>query len=75
MPYISSFERKGREEGLREGRLKGKQEMLRDLLRRRFGELPPSAEKRLANASLDELTAWSIAVLEAKTLERVFASG
>ncbi|TFW30793.1 DUF4351 domain-containing protein [Massilia horti] len=68
MPYISSFERKGREEG----RLEGKKEMLRGLLKHRFGELPQSAEKRLANASQDELTAWSEAVLVATTLERVF---
>jgi flagellar biosynthesis/type III secretory pathway protein FliH len=88
MPYISSFERKGREEGLREGRLEGKlegrlegklegrlegrQEALRELLTGRFGALPQVAEDRVAKATLSELKAWTKAVMNAPTLESVF---
>jgi hypothetical protein len=76
MPYISSFERKGRAEGLRkgrrEGRLEGRQDVLRELLIGRFGALPQATEDRVAKATLSELKAWTKAVLNATTLESVF---
>ncbi|MFL6672143.1 MAG: DUF4351 domain-containing protein [Massilia sp.] len=72
MPYISSFERKGREEGLREGRLEGGLDLLRDQLCARFGPLPHEVEERLAKAHASQLKAWAIAVLEAPTLDSVF---
>jgi predicted transposase YdaD len=80
MPYISSFERKGRAEGLREGRregrlegrLEGRQDVLRELLIGRFGPLPQATEDRVAKATLRELKAWTKAVMNATTLESVF---
>ena len=42
MPYITSVERIGREEGLREGLQQGAQQMLLDALDERFGTLPES---------------------------------
>jgi predicted transposase YdaD len=80
MPYISSFERKGRAEGLREGlregrregRLEGRQDTLRELLIGRFGPLPQATEDRVAKATLSELKAWTKAVMNAATLESVF---
>jgi predicted transposase YdaD len=72
MPYISSFERKGRAEGLREGRREGRQEVLRELLIGRFGALPQATEDRVAKATLSELKAWTKAVMNAPTLESVF---
>jgi hypothetical protein len=66
MPYISSFQQLGRQEGQRE--------LLRCQLERRFGPLSGAVQQRLANASVDELKAWSLAVLDAPTLERVLAS-
>jgi hypothetical protein len=68
MPYINSFERRG----LEQGRVEGRQEMLRDLLSERFGTLPPAVEERIANATLPQLKEWSTALLAASTLDSVF---
>lgn len=65
MPYISSFQRLGR--------LQGQQEMLQHLLERRFGKLPQAACDRLHKAGPADLKAWADAVLDAPTLESVFA--
>jgi hypothetical protein len=77
MPYISSFQRLGRQEGLLEGRQEGRQEerqeVLRFLLEKRFGTLPPAVLDRLAKADPPELKAWVEAVLDAPTLDSVFS--
>ncbi|MDR1284509.1 MAG: DUF4351 domain-containing protein [Opitutaceae bacterium] len=81
MPYITSIERLGREEGLQEGleegRQKGRQEgemfVLQRLLRRRFGDLPGWVRERLTHASTEELEAWSERILDAVILEDVFS--
>ena len=49
--------------------------MLRRQLRRRFGELPAWAEERLGAAPAELLEAWGEAVLEAESLEDIFAKG
>jgi flagellar biosynthesis/type III secretory pathway protein FliH len=82
MPYISSFQRLGREEGRlegrqegrEEGRMQGRQEMLRDMLVKRFGTLPSAVEDRLSRASEAELKTWGLALLSAPTLQSVFES-
>jgi hypothetical protein len=68
MPYINSFERRG----LEQGRVEGRQEMLREQLAERFGKLPPPVEERIASATPAELKAWANALLNAPTLEHVF---
>jgi hypothetical protein len=81
MPYISSFERRGlergRAQGLEEGRQEGRQNALATLLgfqlSKRFGALPPAVQARLSQASAAELQAWGEAVLDAPTLDDVFA--
>ncbi|HEX9171505.1 MAG TPA: DUF4351 domain-containing protein [Telluria sp.] len=81
MPYISSFERRGlergraegRAEGLEEGRQKGKTEFLVTLLERRFGPLPLTIANRVMSATPAELEAWSGAILDAPTLDALFA--
>ena len=40
MPYVTSIERIGRQEGLEQGREEGLQQMVLDALDERFGELP-----------------------------------
>lgn len=47
--------------------------LLRKLLVRRFGTLPVWVEAKLAAAELAQLEAWGERVLEAATLEAVFA--
>jgi hypothetical protein len=85
MPYISSFERRGLERGLQQGLERGleqgleqgQQQALSELvgkqLARRFGTLPHAIEDRLRQASPADLQAWGEAVLDAPTLESVFA--
>ncbi len=66
----------GRQEGLQEGRQEGLQEAFRvlshRLLERRFGTLPVWAEARIAEASSETLTDWTLALDEADSLEAVF---
>ncbi len=65
----------GRQEGLEEGLRLGKVELLKALARRRFGELPRSAEERFDRADVDTLDHWSFSLLEADVLEDVFDDG
>jgi Uma2 family endonuclease len=66
----------GRERGLEEGRERGRDEAARqilgELLRQRFGPLPPEAERRLAEAHHPELLRLTSKVLSAPSLEAVF---
>jgi len=64
MSYISSFQRLGRKEG--------QQDILRLLLEKRFGPLPPAIQARLEKATPAKLEAWADAVLDAPTLDGVF---
>jgi len=84
MPYVTSVQRLGHEEGRREGRREGRQEgrregrqegeasLLQRLLTRRFGSLPPAIQTRLAQASISELDTWGERILDAATLDEVF---
>jgi len=65
----------GRSEGWTEGRTEGEAQMLRRQLTRRFGPLPEWANLRLQKADSAQLEMWADQVLEAKTLEGVFAQG
>jgi hypothetical protein len=77
MPYVTSFERLAREEGVKEGRLEGLEEgqlkgeisILRRQLASLFGELPAWAQDRLESASAEMLAQWSTRLLKAPSLE------
>jgi hypothetical protein len=75
--YVHTFEWVFREQGIEEGKRmgieKGKLQMLRSQLVRRFGELPTWAVSRLSDASADLLDRWSLQLLDAERLEDVFA--
>jgi hypothetical protein len=47
--------------------------MVERLLRVRFGELPSASLDRVANASADELDRWAERLLDAGSLEQLFA--
>jgi len=72
-----------RREGLAEGRVEGRVEGLAEgrvktlllQLDRRFGPLSPSVEARVRTASTAELDRWTLTILDATTLESVFADG
>jgi predicted transposase YdaD len=89
MELITSWERKGRAEGLREGLREGRAEGLREgraeglregqrlvverMLTRRFGALPSGVRERLATLTADELTALADALLDFTSLAEVEA--
>ena len=78
MRYVTSVERigirKGKKEGKKEGRKEGKAALLKKLLLHQFSEIPSWVEKLLNDASPDDLDRWSIRVLDATSLEDVFAT-
>ena len=73
--------RKSREEGIQEGirkgihegRQEGEVQLLRLLLERRFGKLPQQVADRLAACSSEEAESLALRVLDAKSLEDLFA--
>jgi len=68
MPYITSIERMGIEQGIQQGEVI----VLLRQLTRRFGPLPAWVEERLTQASRQALEAWAERVLDAQQLEDVF---
>ena len=80
MRYVTSVERFyqekwkdiGLEEGRQEGRQEGESKLLRKLLERRFGALPPWAGERIAAAGEEELERWAENLLAADSLDAVF---
>ena len=69
---VEGMER-GMERGMQQGRVEGERAVLERQLRRRFGLLPPATVSRLARASAADLETWAENVLDAKTLDDVFA--
>ena len=69
MPYITSVERIGVERGKQEGRLEGKQAMLRRQAHARFGALPDAVEAKIAAADEATLDAMADRVIVAATVE------
>jgi hypothetical protein len=65
MPYVSYVERRGQ--------VRGAALFLRGLLEQRFGTLPADVIERVDQADVDRLLAWGQRVLEARTLDVVFA--
>ena len=58
-----------------EGRIEGLATQLLRQLAARFGELPAEVVDRVRSASIEELDRWALQVLDAETLESVFAAG
>ena len=67
-------EKRGERIGEKRGELKGQANALLRQLGRRFGSVPPSARERVAAASATELGTWLDAVLDAKSVDSVFAA-
>ena len=63
------FEARGRQEGITQGMMK----MITRLLRRRFGKLSDDVERRIQHADEVLLNAWADRILEASSLDEVFA--
>lgn len=69
MPYISSVERIGEERGIQ----KGEATMLTRQMQRRFGAVPEWVSEKVAKADLPSLEEWGLRVLDAQSLDEVFA--
>jgi len=65
--------RQGLEQGRVEGRSEGMALLLESQLQKRFGSLPPTLKERLFAAPPAALAIWSLRVLDASSLEEVFA--
>ena len=57
-----------------EGRVEGEAKSLTRLLERRFGPLPAAVKSRIDGADLNQLDAWIDRVLDAKSLDAMFAA-
>jgi predicted transposase YdaD len=72
--YIEKFTRLARDEGVQEGRQEGQQALLLRLLTRRFGALPEAVSARVMNAGREDLERWGDRILDAASLDAVFAA-
>ena len=61
------------EEARKEGREEGREQLLLSQLRHRFGALPEDVVKRVEAGSAAEVERWALCVLDARTLDEVFA--
>ncbi|BBE08330.1 Uncharacterized protein MCB1EB_0169 [Mycoavidus cysteinexigens] len=72
MPYMISFERIGREQGLAEGLQRGQSEFLKTQLESKFGALTEPYRRYLDKANIKTLRQWGQRILTAQTLDEVF---
>ena len=63
----------GRSEGKTEGRTEEARRMLARLLNRRFGVSATDVDARLQAATLEQLEAWIDRILDAESLDALFA--
>lgn len=64
---------KGMEKGREEGRAQGTASILLRLLNRRFGPLSADVTQRLSQSTPEQLEIWAERVLDARTIDEVFA--
>ena len=62
----------GRQEGMQKGRQEGEKILLQRMLTRRFGKVPDWVQKRLLQASSEQLEQWADRLLDAPTLDSMF---
>jgi hypothetical protein len=72
-PHYERDRSVGKDEGLAESLAEGKLEIVRRLLSRRFGPLPEAVTTRVAAAGTEDLERWSDRLLDAASLDDVFA--
>ena len=70
MPYITSIERLGRQEGRQEGLAT----MLIGQLTLKFGSLDEAQRQRIQAVDADTLLHWSTRILSAETFDDIFAT-
>ena len=70
---VSQAREEGIHQGVQQGMVQGERTALLRQLRRRFRELDVGTEERVANAGVGLLNQWLDNVLDARTLDEVFA--
>ncbi len=70
MLYQARYE--GEQKGIQKGREEGTAEVLAAQLTHKFGPFSPEIQERLAHATSAQLQAWSLNILDAKSLDDVF---
>ncbi len=68
---LEEGERRGEAKGKAEGILEGQFTLIRNLIEKRFGEIPDWAEQRLAKKSSAELEQLSVQLLDAQSLQEL----
>ncbi len=63
-----------RTEGKIEGKIEGRAEVLLRQLRRRFGDVPGDITHRVTTATIQDLDRWADRILDAQSLDSVFAA-
>lgn len=58
---------------IRKGRIEGQLEMLRSLIEKRFGKIPPAVGQRLAALKPAQLKRVGLRLLDAQRIEDLFA--
>ncbi|MEO5333792.1 MAG: DUF4351 domain-containing protein, partial [Magnetococcus sp. YQC-5] len=73
MPKIEHLLWQKLQDGRQDGRKEGETKILTRLLQRRFGYLPAWVSEKIASAKPEHLEAWSLRLLDADSLDAVFA--
>jgi predicted transposase YdaD len=68
MPYITSIERMGIEQGRVEGRVEGQRSLIDLLLNQKIGQLSQTLDDRISSLSNEKLNSLAIALLNFSTL-------
>ncbi len=71
---LTQGRQQGMAQGIQQGMQRGELAVLTRLLSRRFGPLDARTVERLQNASSAELERWADNILDARTLDEVFAA-
>jgi hypothetical protein len=72
-PAIRKGIEQGIEQGLQKGVHKGETKILRIMLEKRFGRLPVWVKERLKKCTVQEAEDLALRLLDARTLEELFA--
>ena len=71
--HVEKWSRDIEQKGILIGEHSGGAKILTRQLQRRFGDLPPWARQKIADANLSAMEEWSLRILDATTLESVLA--
>jgi len=72
--WARQWKREGILEGLRQGELSGQAALLERQLIHKFGPLPDTLVQRIHTGSAADLEVWSLNLIDADSIEKVFAS-